>query len=77
MTGHRKRAASDVLQESLRASPFGLAHKQGSVIDGKDGDGTVNFFSRSGMNVIGLLLLLTIASVIYALWDVAIKRWFG
>jgi hypothetical protein len=29
------------------------------------------------MNVIGALLLLMIASATYALWDVAIKRWFG
>jgi hypothetical protein len=37
----------------------------------------VDFFSRSGMNLIGLLLLLTIVSATYVLWDVAIKRWFG
>lgn len=32
---------------------------------------------RSGMNLIGVLLLLTIAVAIYELWDVAIERWFG
>ena len=37
----------------------------------------MDFFSRNGMNLVGLLLLLMIASVTYALWDVAIKRWFG
>ena len=37
----------------------------------------MDFFSRSGMNVVGLLLLTMIVSAIYLLWDVAIKRWFG
>ena len=36
-----------------------------------------DFFSRSGMNVVGLLLLTMIVSAIYLLWDVAIMRWFG
>jgi hypothetical protein len=36
-----------------------------------------DFFSRSGMNVTGVLLLAVIASAIYALWDVAARRWFG
>jgi hypothetical protein len=29
------------------------------------------------MNLVGALLLLVVASAIYALWDVAIERWFG
>ena len=37
----------------------------------------MDFFSRSGMNLIGLLLLLMILSATYLLWDVAINRWFG
>jgi hypothetical protein len=37
----------------------------------------VDLFSRSGMNVTGLLLLLMIVTAIYVLWDVAIMRWFG
>jgi len=37
----------------------------------------VDLFSRSGMNLIGALLLLTIVSTIIGLWDVAIRRWFG
>jgi hypothetical protein len=37
----------------------------------------VDFFSRSGMNVVGLLLLSMVASAVYLLWDVAMKRWFG
>jgi hypothetical protein len=37
----------------------------------------MDLFSRSGMNLTGLLLLLMIAATIYGLWDVAIKRWFG
>lgn len=36
-----------------------------------------DFFSRSGMNVIGVLLLAVIIWAIYRLWDVAIERWFG
>jgi hypothetical protein len=38
---------------------------------------TVDFFSRSGMNLIGLLLLLMIVTAILVVSDVAIKRWFG
>ena len=34
-------------------------------------------FLRSGMNVVGLLLLIIILLTIYELWDIAIKRWFG
>ena len=37
----------------------------------------MDFFSRSAMNVVGLLLLTMIVSAIYLLWDVAIERWFG
>lgn len=37
----------------------------------------MDLFSRSAMNVVGLLLLTMIVSAIYLLWDVAIKRWFG
>jgi len=37
----------------------------------------VDFFSRSGMKLVGLLLLTVIAGATYLLWDVAIKRWFG
>jgi hypothetical protein len=29
------------------------------------------------MNLVGALLLLVVAAAIYALWDVAIERWFG
>ena len=36
-----------------------------------------DFFSRSGMSVVGLLLLTMIVAAIYLLWDVAGKRWFG
>jgi hypothetical protein len=36
-----------------------------------------DLFSQSGMNVVGLLLLITIMSAIYFLREVAIKRWFG
>lgn len=36
-----------------------------------------DFFSRSGMNVIGVLLLAVITATIYVLSDVAVKRWFG
>ena len=48
--------------------------------DGKRVSGMVkrwDFFSRNGMNMVGLLLLTMIVSAIYLLWDVAIKRWFG
>jgi hypothetical protein len=37
----------------------------------------LDYFSRNGMNLIGLLLLLVTVSAVYTLWDVAIKRWFG
>ena len=37
----------------------------------------VQVFSRSGMNVVGLLLLVMIAAAMYLLWDVAFERWFG
>ena len=37
----------------------------------------MDFFSRSGMSLVGLLLMLMIVSAAYALWDVAIERWFG
>ena len=37
----------------------------------------MDFFSRSGMNMVGVLLLFMIVSVVYGLWDVAIRRWFG
>lgn len=36
-----------------------------------------DFFSRSGMNAVGLMLLTVIMAAVYVLWDVAIKRWFG
>jgi hypothetical protein len=34
-------------------------------------------FSRSGVNIVGLLLLFMMAVAVYSLWDVAINRWFG
>jgi hypothetical protein len=37
----------------------------------------VDLFSRSGMNLVGFLLLFMIAVAIWALWGVAIDRWFG
>jgi len=37
----------------------------------------LDFFSRTGMNLVGLLLLTMILSTIYLLWDVAARRWFG
>jgi len=36
-----------------------------------------DFFSRTGMNAVGLLLLTMILSSIYVLWEVAARRWFG
>ena len=36
-----------------------------------------DFFSNSGMTVVGWLLAGTIAYAVYSLWDVAIRRWFG
>jgi hypothetical protein len=57
--------------------PFTAWRGAGLGIQGKDGGETVDWFSRSGMNLIGLLLLLMIVLAIYELSDVAIKRWFG
>jgi hypothetical protein len=57
---------------SLRVAPGG-----GSVIRTQNGGGTMDVFSRSGMNVVAVLLLILIAFAVYVLWDVAIERWFG
>ena len=36
----------------------------------------MEFFSRSAMNMIGALLLLTLVLAVFGLWDVALNRWF-
>ena len=70
-------AAFHVPQGSLRASALRLALDEGSVIFKQNDGATVDVFSRSGMNLIGVLLLVMIAATVYVLWDVAIERWFG
>jgi hypothetical protein len=69
-------AASDVLRFPARIPlAAGGGWELGDFQNGRGA--TVEVFSRSGMNLIGALLLLIIAFAIYALWDVAIERWFG
>ena len=60
-------AASDVPQGSLRASSLRLELDEGSGIPNQNEGATVDLFSRSGMNLIGVLLLLLIACAIYAM----------
>jgi len=57
--------------------PFTVLRRGGLGDSRKDGGGTLDYFSRTGMNLIGLLLLFMIVSAVYTLWDVAIERWFG
>ena len=37
----------------------------------------MDLFSRTGMNLVGALLLVMVAMTVVSLWDVAMMRWFG
>lgn len=39
--------------------------------------GICTMFSRTGMFVVGALLLITVMWTVYSIGDVAIERWFG
>jgi hypothetical protein len=36
-----------------------------------------DFFSRTGLTIVGLLLTAVIVLTAYSLWDIALRRWFG